>query len=282
MARLSFQFRSRLRGFTLIELLVVIAIIAVLVALLLPAVQRVRMAAARTQSVNNLKQIGLATHAFHDARTYLPYNGTRNHWANRSDGESGSWAYQLLPFAEQQNVYNACKGRNARNNTTSHAPEYNVTLKVYLCPGRSRPGFKTLGNRPGAVTDYGWNGWLNDPKGNIGAKDNHRTLTSITDGTSNTILCAEKSLNTHQYADNQASSWDEAIFDGSWGGPGRQYSQSVQDPPSGLNYNKIAWGSPFPSVFPAGLCDGSVRTLPYGFNLANALKASSGAVNKLP
>jgi hypothetical protein len=246
-------------------------------------VQRVRMAAARTQSVNNLKQIGLATHAYVDARSYLPYNGTQNHWANATDGESGSGFYQLLPFVEQANVYNSCVGHNANGNSTANAPEYNVTLKVYDCPGRSRPGFKTGGNRPGAITDYGWNGWLNDYGGNIGANDNHMSLTSITDGTSNTILCAEKSLNPNQYADNNAGNWDEAIFDGGWGGPGREYSQSLQDPSANnTNYGSQHWGSPFPSVFPAGLCDGSVRTIPYGFDMTNALKANSGAPNKLP
>ena len=70
------MFRRMRDGFTLIELLVVIAIIAILIALLVPAVQKVREAAARTQSTNNLKQLALAMHSFHDAKKRLPDNGT--------------------------------------------------------------------------------------------------------------------------------------------------------------------------------------------------------------
>ncbi len=94
------------RAFTLIELLVVIAIIAVLVALLLPAVQQAREAARRTQCKNNLKQIGLALHNYHDSNNCFPPSGFWSRDASGYTGTTGrSWIYHLLPYAEQANIY---------------------------------------------------------------------------------------------------------------------------------------------------------------------------------
>src|SRR5580658_10502407 len=106
----------RNKGFTLIELLVVIAIIAILIALLVPAVQKVREAAARTQSTNNLKQIALAFNNFHDANKRLPFNGINatskniggvTYYENAQPGTvtSGSWGFQILPYIDQQPMF---------------------------------------------------------------------------------------------------------------------------------------------------------------------------------
>ncbi len=98
--------RRRLQGFTLIELLVVIAIIAILIALLLPAVQQAREAARRTQCKNNMKQLGLALHNYHDVANCFPPGYTQDNRYPTGGFQGHSVFYYLLPYIEQTNLYN--------------------------------------------------------------------------------------------------------------------------------------------------------------------------------
>jgi prepilin-type N-terminal cleavage/methylation domain-containing protein/prepilin-type processing-associated H-X9-DG protein len=195
---------SRRQGFTLIELLVVIAIIAVLVGLLLPAVQKVREAAARTQCVNNLKQMGLALHNYHDANNSFPpgYVSTQPYVDGGTDTAPGwGWGTFLLPYLEQGNLYSQLNLTQAIQATT---PIQSV-LKMYLCPSDTVPPAAFM------VTDaFGANLMLAAPSSyaaNCGGDEsdtadptgkgvfyrNSKTrLTDIMDGSSQTILIGER------------------------------------------------------------------------------------------
>jgi len=218
-------------AFTLIELLVVIAIIAILIGLLLPAVQKVREAAARMKCSNNIKQLSIAFHAYHDANGYLPMgssgpmNGNNNfpsgwgdpHYGNSLPFGHFSWAAIILPYIEAGNLYNRINfnvpayaqsiwedlggggsptNRGASGNAANAFAATNMP-NTFICPSSLRGSSDPSGTQQ---KDYGVNGGTGAccPERTAAGMDgvawvNGKVkLTDITDGTSSTFLLLEK------------------------------------------------------------------------------------------
>jgi prepilin-type N-terminal cleavage/methylation domain-containing protein len=191
-------------AFTLIELLVVIAIIGILVALLLPAVQKVREAAARAQCLNNLRQIGLALHNYHDVHKHLPpgYVASGPYSDGATDTAPGwGWAAFILPDLEQGNLYKRIDFTQPVQNSSA----IQMPLAVFLCPSDLPP------DQPFWITDAGLSPMAlaapssyaatvgsdasdcADPTGNgVFYRNSATRLTDITDGTSNTVLVGDR------------------------------------------------------------------------------------------
>ena len=284
---------KRRQGFTLIELLVVIAIIAILIALLVPAVQKVREAAARTQSTNNLKQMGLAAHSFHDANKRLPFNGVDKasggtatdpviiasaatpayyNQATATFFTSGSALFQICSYMDQGPMFNAP--------TTALAG-----VAAWMCPGRGRPssctGQLTNANSTGAWagnpspwSDYSLNVYLNDNLGGAANKtDNKRTLVGITDGTSNTVFFGHHQVAQGQYSVTApVADYLNTMMVGGSLATGITAITMQRDQPGTTTVN--AWGSPFAQGSLFAMADATVRMFPYSMSAGGAISAA--------
>ena len=202
---------KRRKAFTLIELLVVIAIIAILIALLLPAVQQAREAARRTQCKNNLKQIGLALHNYHDVHNSFPFS-----FAVNPDSPGGEWSIQarLLPYIEASNLY-ASADLTLSYEDAANAGIAFTRVASYLCPSEVNDRVRESNGVPvHHPISYGFNGgswryWDNTTRetGDGAFTPNRSTrVRDFTDGTSNTLAFSEVRAFTPYLRDGDGAS----------------------------------------------------------------------------
>ena len=223
------RFFEKNRGFTLIELLVVIAIIAILIALLLPAVQQAREAARRTQCKNNLKQLGLALHNYHDVHKCFPIGYQRaghfdGNLTNANGGSGFGWSFYILPYIDQAPLYNQFNPSFPISNDmfpqSDDTPGSNrrlamTPLTAFRCPSDAMPeaqnrgGAATTGRiRPHATSSYKGSAgaFHNNANGNWGGgnrkrfngilnRDSAVRIRDLTDGASNSLAVGEVSWN---------------------------------------------------------------------------------------